>query len=108
MRRTASERTLGRLRGILDGANLRPPERIGQLFEGISGTERLEVGANRTAGTSAAGKREWETDRVGYRRWATIESINKALVGQFQSLAIGPAIEASSEIGSARDLELIK
>ena len=78
-----------------------------ELFEGISGSDRLEVGANRTVGTSVAGKREWETDRLGYGRWATIESINKALGGQIQSLAIGPAIEASSEIGSARDLNLI-
>ena len=104
----ASERTSSRLSGILEGANLRPPEQIVQLFEGISGTDRLEVGANRPVGTSVTGKREWETDRLGYGRWATIESINKALGGQIQSLAIGPAIEASSEIGSARDLNLIK
>ena len=99
---------MSRLRGVFDGANLRPPGEIAQLFEGISGTDRLEVGANRPVGTSAAGKREWETDRLGYGRWATIESINKALGGQIQSLAIGPALEASSEIGSARDLDLIR
>lgn len=87
--------------------NLRPPEQISQLFEGISGTDRLEVGAIRTVGASMAGKREWETNRLGYGRWATIESINKALGGQIQGLTIGPAIEASSEIGSARDLNLI-
>ena len=68
----------------------------------------MEVGANRTVVSSAAGKREWETNRHGYGRWAAIESINKGLGGQIQSLAIGPAIEATAEIGSARDLDLIK
>jgi len=87
---------------------MRAPEQIVQLFQGISGTDRVEVGANRTVLSSAAGKREWETDRVGYGRWAAIESINKGLGGQIQSLAIGPAIEATTEIGSARDLDLIK
>ena len=87
---------------------MRAPVPIAQLFEGISGTDRVEVGANRTVGTSAAGKREWETDRLGYGRWAAIESINKGLGGQIQSLTIGPAIEATAEIGSARDLDLIK
>ena len=108
MRSTASERTLSRLRGILQGTDLRAPEQIAQLFEGISGTDRVEVGANRTVPSSAAGKREWETDRLGYGRWAAIESINKGLGGQIQSLAIGPAIEATTEIGSVRDLDLIK
>ena len=108
MRRTASERTSSRLRGVLHGTNLQAPEQIAQLFEGISGTDRVEVGANRTVVSSAAGKREWETGRLGYGRWAAIESINKGLGGQIQSLAIGPAIEATSEIGSARDLDLIK
>lgn len=108
MRKTASERTLDRLRGVLEGANLRAPGQVVQLFEGISGTDRVEFGANRTVGSSAAGKREWEMDRLGYRRWATIESINKGLGGQIQGLAVGPAIEASAEIGSARDLDLIK
>lgn len=79
-----------------------------QLFEGISGSDRVAVSANRTVGTSVAGKREWETDRLGYGRWAAIESINKGLGGQIQSLAIGPAIEAAAEIGSSRDLDLIK
>ena len=97
-----------RLREILEGANLRPPEQIAQLFEAISGTDRVEVGTNRAVGASVAGKREWETDRLGYGRWAAIESINKGLGGQIQSLTIGPAIEASAEIGSARDLDLIK
>lgn len=92
---------------ILEGTNLRPPEEISRLFEGISETDRVEVGVNRTVGTSVAGKREWETDRVGYGRWASIESINKGLGGKIQSLALGPAIEASAEIGSARDLDLI-
>jgi len=108
VRRTGSERTLSRLGGILEGTNLRAPEQTVRLFEEISGTDRVEVGASRTVGSSAAGKREWETGRLGYGRWAAIESINKALGGQIQSLAIGPAIEATSEIGSARDLDLIK
>jgi len=108
VRRTASERALDRLTGILDRANLRAPEQIGQLFEGISGSDRVLVGANRRVGVSAAGKREWEADRLGYGRWAAIESINKGLGGRIQSLAIGPAIEASAEIGSSRDLDLIK
>lgn len=69
----------------------------------------MEVGANRTTGTSSvAGKREWETDRLGYGRWAVIESINNGLAGKIQGLTIGPALEASAEIGSARDLDLIK
>ena len=108
MRKTASERTLGRLTGILEGTNLRAPEQVGQLFERISGTDRVEVGANRTVRSSAAGKREWETDRLGYGRWAAAESINKGLGGKIQSLAIGPAIEATAEIVCARDLDLIK
>lgn len=108
MRRAASERTLGRLGGILEGTNLRAPEQIVRLFEDVSGTDRAEVGASRTVGPSAAGKREWETDRLGHGRWAAIESINKGLGGQIQGLAIGPAIEATAEIGSARDLDLIK
>ena len=99
---------MSRLTGILERANLRAPEQIGELFERISGSDRVVVGANRTVGASAAGKREWETDRLGYGRWAAIESINKGLGGQIQSLAIGPAIEASAEIGSSRDLDLIK
>jgi len=107
VRRAASERTLSRLGGILEGTNLRAPEQIVQLFEGVSGTDPVEVGANRTVGSSAAGKREWETDRLGYGRWAAVESINKGLGGKIQGLAIGPAIEATAEIGSARDLDLI-
>jgi hypothetical protein len=107
VRRTASERTLSRLRGTLQDTNLRAPEQIVRLFEGISRTDREEVGANRTVLSSATGKREWETDKLGYGRWAAIESINKGLGGQIQSLAIGPAIEATTEIGSARDLDLI-
>jgi len=77
------------------------------MLEAISGTDRVEVAVNRTVLSSAAGKREWETDRLGYERWAAIESINKGLGGQIQSLAIGPAIEATTEIGPARDLDLI-
>lgn len=50
-----------------------PPEQIVQLLEGISGTDRLEVCANRMVGTLVEGKREWETDRIGYGRWATID-----------------------------------
>ena len=104
----ASERTVGRLGGMLEGTDLRAPEQMVELFEGISGADRPVVGANRTVVSSAAGKREWETDRLGYGRWAAIESINKGLGGQIQSLAIGPAIEATAEIGSSRDLDLIK
>lgn len=99
---------LSRLEDILEGTNLRSPEQIVRLFEDVSGTDRVEIGASRTVGSSVAGKREWETDRLGYGRWAFIESINKGLGGQIQSLAIGPAIEATAEIGSARDLDLIK
>lgn len=99
---------LARVSGALEGTNLRAPEQLARLFEGVSGLDRVEVGANRTVGSSVAGKREWETDRVGYGRWAAVESINKGLGGQIQGLAIGPAIEATAEIGSARDLDLIK
>ena len=108
MRTAASERTLGRLKGILEGTDLRAPKHISQLFGTISGTDPVEIGANGTVVSSAAGKREWETNRHGYGRWASIESINKGLGGQIQSLAIGPAIEATAEIGSARDPDLIK
>jgi kinetochore protein Mis12/MTW1 len=81
------------------------PEEYLKMYRKSSSLPPLDEKLSVVTQTSEPGKRQWETGRSGYTRWAVGQLLTKA--GEGESWGVGSVVESAYGVGTSGDVKTL-